>query len=212
MTRLLHVEASPRGPDSRSSAAARGLIEILRAEAPALTVDRLDLWAADLPAFDGAVLAAKYARLGGRALASDERTAWSVIEAMVARLARAEHVVISTPMWNFGIPYRLKHWIDLVTQPGLTFSFDPASGYAPLLAPRPTLVILASAGDYAAGESRGRPDLATPYLRAALGFIGLGDATIVPVGPTIGPAADEAAAAAEARLRALAPRFLRRVP
>jgi len=111
-------------------------------------------------------------------------------------------------MWNFSIPYRLKHWVDLITQPGLTFTFDPAAGYAPLLRNRPTLVVLASAGDYAAGESRGRPDLATPYLRAALGFIGLTDPIIVAIGPTIGEGADIAAETASARLRDLATAFL----
>ena len=35
-------------------------------------------------------------------------------------------------MWNFGIPYKLKQWIDVITQPGLAFRFDPAQGYLPL--------------------------------------------------------------------------------
>jgi len=25
-------------------------------------------------------------------------------------------VLISTPMWNFGIPYKLKQWFDLIVQ------------------------------------------------------------------------------------------------
>ena len=208
MPSLLHIEASPRGAASRSTRGAPAFVAALRALDPALAVDRLDLWQADLPPFDGAALSAKYARLSGRADDAREETAWAAVQAMVARLDRAERVLISTPMWNFSIPYRLKHWIDLITQPGLSFSFDPAAGYAPLLAGRPTLVVLASAGDYATGQSRGRPDLATPYLRAALGFIGLRDATIVSVGPTMGPGAQAAEATAEARLRALAPGFL----
>jgi putative NADPH-quinone reductase len=32
-------------------------------------------------------------------------------------------------MWNFGIPYKLKHYIDVLTQPGQTFNFDPTTGY-----------------------------------------------------------------------------------
>ncbi|TVS05393.1 MAG: hypothetical protein EA413_06875 [Cyanobium sp. PLM2.Bin73] len=36
-------------------------------------------------------------------------------------------------MWNFSIPYKLKHWIALVTQPGLSFGFDPATGYYGLI-------------------------------------------------------------------------------
>jgi FMN-dependent NADH-azoreductase len=105
---------------------------------------------------------------------------------MVERLRAADRVVIATPMWNLGVPYKLKHYIDLVTNPGLSFLFDPQAGYTPLLAPRPLYVVLASSGDYGAGPSYERPDLATPYLRAALGFIGLTDARFVPVGPTAG--------------------------
>jgi hypothetical protein len=37
----------------------------------------------------------------------------------------------------FGIPYKLKQWFDLIVQPGLTFRFDPAQGYLPLLKDRP---------------------------------------------------------------------------
>ncbi|MDR7039614.1 FMN-dependent NADH-azoreductase [Methylobacterium sp. BE186] len=209
MTSLLHVEASPRGDASRSTHVARGFIAALRAGVPSLTVDHLDLWQADLPSFDGAALAAKYARLSGRPHEGREAAAWAEIERLVTRVDRAEHILLSTPMWNLSIPYRLKHWIDLITQPGLSFAFDPATGYRPLLRPRPALAILTSAGDYATGESRGRPDLATPYLRAALGFVGLSDLAIVPVGPTIGPGADAAVERAATRLRALAPGFLR---
>ncbi|MER2268817.1 FMN-dependent NADH-azoreductase [Methylobacterium oxalidis] len=207
MTCLLHIAASPRGGASRSTQAARAYIAALRASEPTLSIDHLDLWQTDLPPFDGAALAAKYARLAGRAHDPREATAWAEIEAIIARLDRADRVLVSTPMWNFSVPYRLKHWIDLITQPGLTFAFDPASGYTPLLRPRPTVVILASAGDYATGESRGRPDLATPYLRTALGFIGLTDPIVVPVGRTISPDAEEAAQAAAERLRRLARGF-----
>ncbi|GJE42504.1 FMN-dependent NADH-azoreductase [Methylobacterium soli] len=207
MTTLLHVEASPRGEVSRSTQAARLFIEALQAADPSLAVDHLDLWQADLPPFDGAALTAKYARLAGRNHDGPEATAWAKIETMVGRIDKTDCLLLSTPMWNFSIPYRLKHWIDLITQPGLSFSFNPATGYTPVLRPRPALAILASAGDYTTGESRGRPDLATPYLRAALGFIGLTDLTIVPIWPTIGSGAEEAAEVAAERLCCLARGF-----
>ena len=91
-------------------------------------------------------------------------------------------------MWNFGIPYKLKQWIDVITQPGLTFRFDPAQGYLPLLKDRPTIVILASGSDFVTGMNRGRIDMATPYLREVLRFIGISDVRFVPIGPTAGPA------------------------
>lgn len=200
MPRLLLVQASPRQGDSASRAAAAVFLTRLRERAGEFEVDELDLWREALPEFDGAALAAKYARLAGQVLAPREAEAWKTIEAMVARLDAADLVLIATPMWNFGIPYKLKHWIDLVTQPGLAFRFDPATGYSPLLRPRPTLAIVASAGDYSAGPSWGRPDLATPYLEAALRFIGLGEIAVVGQRPTIGP--EPAIAAARDRVQA----------
>ena len=117
--------------------------------------------------------------------------------------------VISTPMWNFSIPYKLKQWFDVIVQPGLTFRFDPATGYHPLLKDRPTLVILASGGDFITGMNRGRTDMATPYLREALRFIGVSNVRFVPIGPTTGPAEPIAAAreAAHRRLAQLATGF-----
>jgi FMN-dependent NADH-azoreductase len=114
-------------------------------------------------------------------------------------------------MWNLSIPYRLKHYIDLVTQPGLSFTFDPESGYSPLLRPRPVVAILASSGDFSEGPSWGRPDLATPYLRHALAFIGLAGLEVVAVGPTVGAPERVAAAADRASrlLNASAERFAR---
>lgn len=202
MQTLLHLEASPRGPDSASTSAASVFLDVLKQTHRDLAIDRLNLWEQPLPDFDGDALAAKYARLAGRAHTPAQSRAWSVIGELVARLDRADKILISTPMWNFGVPYKLKHFIDLVTQPGLTFSFEPASGYAPLLRPRAVMVILASAGDYSSGRSWGRPDLATGYLREALGFIGLKDPTVVPLGPTAGDPAriDAARTAAHARL------------
>jgi len=210
MKRLLYVEASPRKSLSASIEGASIFMDALLRQHPGIAIDSLDLWAEQLPEFDGATISAKYARLAGREMDPAEARAWRQIAAMVERLRTANGVLIATPMWNFGIPYKLKHWIDLITQPGLTFSFHPETGYSPKLLPRPTLVILSSAGDYATGTSRGRPDLATPYLRAALSFIGLSDVSFLPVGPTIGPDHLVATARnhAHATLRSLAATFL----
>lgn len=194
MAQLLYVEASPRGVDAVSAGAADGFLTALVAARPDVAIDRFNLWQSDLPEFDGALLAAKYARLAGRAMNPELAAAWDRIGALTRRFGAADAIVIATPMWNFGIPYKLKHWIDLITQPGLTFTFDPATGYVPIFASRPTLVIIASAGDYSAGLSYGRPDLATPYLKAALGFLGIGTVVVEHVGPTAGPPGIVAAA------------------
>jgi FMN-dependent NADH-azoreductase len=208
----LHIEASPRGGRSTSTARSRAFLDELTRLEPRLVGDRLPLWEAPLPEFDGATIAAKYARLAGKSLSAEEERAWTTVSHLVDGLRRADAVVISTPMWNMGIPYKLKHWIDLITQPGLSFKFDPETGYSPLLEDRPVLIVLSSAGDFSSGINRGRPDLATPYLTAAFRFIGFKTITIVPVAPTVGPEYEvtKGRQIAEAQLRALAPGFLER--
>ncbi len=186
MPKLIHLACSPRA-DSESGAGARIFLDRFRQVRPDWDIDVMDLWRDSLPEFTGALLDAKYARIRGQAFTDAERDQFAVAERMALRFALAERVVISTPMWNFGIPYRLKQWFDVIIQPGLTFRLDPSQGYLPLLKNRPTLVILASGSDYATGMNRGRTDMATPYLREALRFIGVKDVRFVPIGPTTGP-------------------------
>jgi len=162
-----------------------------------------------MPEFSGPIVEAKYARMKAQAFDDAQRNSFAEAERMALRFSLADRVLISTPMWNFGIPYKLKQWFDIIIQPGLTFRFDPAQGYLPLLKDRPTLVILASGSDFATGMNRGRIDMATPYLREALRFIGVSDISFVPIGPTAGPAEPIRAARESAyrRLQQMAARF-----
>jgi FMN-dependent NADH-azoreductase len=206
--KLFHLRCSPRAGSASSAAAAAFLVKF-RELRPSWDIDLQDLWREALPEFDGAALEAKYARLGGRGFNESERDAFAVIERMALRFSLADRVVISSPMWNFGVPYKLKQWFDLVVQPGLTFSFNPAEGYRGLVKDRPTIVILASGSDFVTGMNRGRIDMATPYLRDILRFIGVHDLRFVAIGPTAGAAGQATAAreAAERRLVELASTF-----
>jgi FMN-dependent NADH-azoreductase len=185
--KLLHLACSPRA-DSESAAGARVFLDQFRRARPDWDIDLMDLWRDHLPEFTGAILDAKYARLTGRAFTDAQHDGFAEAERIAIRLSLADRVLISTPMWNFSIPYKLKQWLDVIIQPGLTFRFDPSQGYLPLLKDRPTLVILASGSDFVTGMNRGRIDMATPYLREALGFIGISNVRFVPIGPTTGPA------------------------
>jgi len=206
--KLFHLRCSPR-PGSASSAAAEAFLTKFREARPSWDIDLQDLWRETLPEFEGAALEAKYARLGARGFSGAERDAFAVIERMALRFSLADRVLISSPMWNFGVPYKLKQWFDLIVQPGLTFTFSPAEGYRGLLKDRPTIVILASGSDFVTGMNRGRVDMATPYLRDILRFVGVHSVRFVAIGPTAGAVAQVTAAreAAERRLVELAPIF-----
>lgn len=208
MPKLFHLMCSPRGA-SESAAGARVFIERFQQARPDWDIDVMDLWRDSLPEFDGSSLTAKYAILASRPFDEDEREAFAVIERLAVRFALADRVLISTPMWNFGIPYKLKQWFDLVLQPGLSFRFDSALGYLPLFKDRPTLVVMASGGDFVTGMNRGRADLASPYIREALRFMGVWDVRFVLIGPTSGPKSQVEAArdTAHRRLADMGARF-----
>ena len=68
----------------------------------------------------------------------------------------ADKYVFSLPMWNFGIPYKLKHFIDVLVQPGLTFSFSPETGYKGLVTGKPAVVDLRARRRLRSGHRRWR--------------------------------------------------------
>jgi FMN-dependent NADH-azoreductase len=208
MAKLLYIEASPRKDRSHSIAVANAFLDAYAAAHPDDTIDRLDLWAEPLPAFDGAMLDAKYAILHGNQPSAAEQAAWSEVERVVERFTSADKYLISMPMWNFGLPYVMKHYIDIVTQPGLTFSFSPDSGYAGLV-DGPVAVVYASGGAYHEGSGAEAFDLQKPALEGWLAFVGLTEVTRIVVAPTLASAEDveRARASASDAARAQAARF-----
>ena len=100
-------------------------------------------------------------------------------------------------MWNFGIPYKLKHYIDVIVQPGYTFSFSPQEGYKGLVTGKPVAAIYARGGAYRAGTGMGHYDLQKAYLQNILGFIGFSNFQTILIEPTLAsPEAKERSMAA----------------
>src|SRR5215475_7218605 len=130
MPKLLHLACSPRA-DSESAAGALVFLDRFRQARPDWDIDVMDVWRDSLPEFSGGLLDAKYTRIKGLAFTDAQRDQFAGAERIAVRFALADRVVISPPMWNFGIPYKLKQWSDVIIQPGLTFRFDPAQGYLP---------------------------------------------------------------------------------
>ncbi len=185
MTKLLHIIASPRDVDSKSNALALAYIEAQRRVDPDLTVDTLDLWREPLPEFDGDQAAAKMTFFGVGELDGDRKTAWDEIVQITQRFIDADHYVLGVPMWNGGIPYRLKLYIDILTQPGLLFGFDPVAGYSGLLKDKIATVFYTS-GVYAQGVPAAFGlDFQSNYLKWWLNFIGVSEVETIRFQPTL---------------------------
>ena len=187
MTTLLHIECSPRKQRSASKEVAQRFIERYRQNVPNTHVSTLDLWSLQLPEFDKEAMNAKYAGLSGTPLTPSQQSAWRILEDLAAHLYRADVLVFSVPLWNFSIPYKLKHFIDLVSQKDILFSFDPERGLRGLLQGKQAVVAYARGMDFSAQSSTPaeRFDFQKPYVEAWLEFIGVSDVHALIVEKTI---------------------------
>ena len=151
MAKLFHIQASPRDRRSASQAVASCFIKSYSATHSGDAVETLDLWKTDLPEINGAMLDAAYAIKHGQAHSPEQMRAWQVIVRIVEHFKSADKYLVSLPMWNFSIPYKLKHYIDLLVHRGLTFSFTPGEGYKGLVTGKPLVAVYARGGAYASG-------------------------------------------------------------
>jgi len=203
MAKLLHIESSPRKDRSASIAVARAFLDEYRKTHSGDTVETLDLWKTELPSFDGDVINAKYVIMHGKEHTPEQKKAWGAVEKVIAHFKAADKYLFSLPMWNFGIPYKLKHYFDVIVQPTYTFSFSPKEGYKGLVTGKPAAVVYARGGGYPPGTPGEGFDLQKRYLELVLGFIGFTDVRVVMAEPTLGDPAltakrrDQAIAKAE---------------
>ena len=183
MSTITHLVSSPRGEGSHSTFVAQRFLDVYSKKNPGDRVERVELFNENLRPLDARALDAKYAVLHGKEHTESQAEVWAAMRQTLSALVRADKWVFSVPMWNFSIPYSLKHFIDVVTQPGLAFSYSPASGYTGLLPGKKALVVLSSGGTY--DEPSPLHDFATPYLKQWLAFIGVTDVTTINVAPLL---------------------------
>ena len=206
--RLLHISASPRGVASESLAIAETFLGTLRDVRPEVEVETFDLWDGTLPEFGPAAAAAKMAVFAGADPRGDEARAWQAAIDTFRRFDSADLYLFSVPMWNAGVPYILKQFIDVVSQPGLLFGFDPGAGYTGLLAGKKAAVIYTSAVFGPGRPASFGADFQRPFLDDWLRWAGITDITSVEFRPNLATAdAESERQAAHAAARDAAKAF-----
>jgi FMN-dependent NADH-azoreductase len=201
MPNLLHISASPRGDLSYSRAIAREFLDDYRATNPSHGIDTIDLWHHDLPALDDAAIAAKHAVVRTLPHTEQQARAWSSIVQEAGRLFSYDKLLFSVPMWNWSVPFVLKRFIDVVTQPGVLFEWSPSTGYVGLLK-KPVAIIYSSSFAYPADGDMQGFDHQKSYFEHWLKVIGCNDISTVTIAPTAGPEAVVSAARDAARKQA----------
>ncbi|MCL2714205.1 MAG: NAD(P)H-dependent oxidoreductase [Alphaproteobacteria bacterium] len=92
----------------------------------------------------------------------------------VDQFLASDTIVLGAPMYNLGIPARLKSWIDAIVVPGKTFSYT-SDGRPQGLAGGRRMVIAYASGGFHGPEA----DFVEPYLRAVFSLLGITEIDIV---------------------------------
>lgn len=195
--KLLHIIATPRAHESNTLRVANAFLESLHAKYPDLSVDVVDLFNQDLPAIAGENIRTKYTVMAGQPIDKRHKESWSQIELLIQHFISADIYLISTPMWNFSIPYALKYYIDCIVQPGYLYKYNEKGQAVPLVLGKKMVCITSRGGDYSMGNPFHTYDFQEPYLRAIFGFIGITDMHFINAQPMdVTPALREIASAA----------------
>ncbi len=209
MSHLLYIKASPRSDRSYAISVADAFIEAYERSHPDDQVTSLDVFYDDLPAFDFEAVSAKYKIMQGKPRDEHDSKVWARIADVIKDFKAADKYVVAAPMWNFSIPYRLKQYLDVLVQPGLTFAVKPDGSYEGLVKGRPLLLVCAQGGSYPPGTPGEAYDFQRRYLELIFRFIGFENIQSIVVDATMmgpEPAAKSKAAAVD-RARLLAKSF-----
>ena len=178
MSTLLKIDVSPRGDYSVSRKLTAKFAEQWKQTHSSGTVVDRDLDKTNLPFVDLPWIAGAYSTPDQHT--PEQKAALKISDDLIAELLAADHIVLGTPMYNFGVPAALKAWIDHICRIDKTFSAQ----YEGLVKGKKVTIIVASGGVYTPGSHMEGYNSETGYLKQVLGFIGMTDVTILFAGGT----------------------------
>jgi len=168
--RVLRLDASAGPADSASRKLGDAVIARLRRRVP-IKLRQRDL-NAGARFIDSAWIAANFTPYGERNAEQNEHLHFS--DALIDELNWANHILLTTPMYNFSVPATLKSWIDLVCRAGVTFSYDE-DGPMGLLSYKSAQIIVTTGGVPLGSDK----DFVSGYLKQVFSFIGIDDIDII---------------------------------
>ncbi len=173
MSTLLHIEVSPWAENSLSRTVSAEYVTSWNAANADGTVITRDLNTTPVPHLDVEALSAGYVAEADR---SEPMAAkWGARMYLIEEISGVDEILISTPLWNYGVPSVLKAYIDSIVIPGV---FD--EGTATLAGKKVTFVV-AQGGSYAAGSPKAGWDYASGFLRQFAGAMGATDVEVITV-------------------------------
>ena len=169
--RFLRIDASASVNTSNSKKLGDELMGKLEAFHPGAIVQQRDL-NQGMSFIDESWVTANFTPVDQRSEEQQQRLALS--DELIDEIRQADHIVLTTPMYNFGIPATLKTWIDLVCRAGVTFQYT-ADGPVGLIKGKRIDIIITTGGV----PLQSPVDFVSDYLKQVFRFIGIEDINII---------------------------------
>jgi FMN-dependent NADH-azoreductase len=167
---LLRIDASSRSEASMSRTLGDAFVQQWQAVHPQGRITLRDVVAQPLPHVSNATIGGFFTPAEQLTPALKEATALS--DALIAEIKAASDVLITVPMYNFGIPSALKAWIDQIVRIHHTFAFDGTSFTGLIQGKTAHVAVAYGASGYVNGGGFAAANFVEPYLRFLLGFVG----------------------------------------
>ena len=182
-------------PDPHAAEAATNrMVQHLVARLPAGSTEVVNLAEADIQVLDKDMLNAVINAVFQRQQPDSGQLALLARSGeVIAQVKAAPRLVIAYPMYNFGIPARLKDWVDNIVMPGQTFEYDENGTPKGLMGAHKVLLLQASGSVYSTGPMA-QMEFSVSYLQTLLGgLLGFASVDAVRAEGTALPAGPEAA-------------------
>ena len=173
MTTMLRIDASARKERSVTRRLADAFVASWRERSPDTQVILRDVGSTPPPAVSEEWIAAAFA---GENRTLEQRALLTLSDELIEEVETADLIVMSVPMYNYGMPAALKAWFDQVVRVDRTFSFDLSRGDQPLepILNGKTLVVLTSCGEFGfeAGGINEHASHLLPHIRTCAKYLG----------------------------------------
>ena len=173
MAKLLYIDSSV-GKERSASILEVGKVFLEAYQETHLNdqLETLNVWDAKLEELDEITLDASAAIIHRMNHTPAQAVAWEKIVRMVNQFKAADKYLFTVPMWYLGIPYRLKHYLDLLIHPGQTFHYLRSEKSQGLITGKPAAVVFSRFDGYQHGAGLENYELQKQFMEKALRFIG----------------------------------------
>ncbi len=177
MARALVLTCSPNGATSVSRKMLDSYLARRKAKFPdeIPTIRDLTLPENALPNLSSGFITAMF--LPPEARTAEQSRELELSDRLTAEFQSADTLIVATPIHNYTVPIALKAWIDHVSRPGLTFTYEGGVRRG-LAHARSAVFLLSSGGIYTSGP-QAVEDFLAPNLRHMMVFFGIPDVTVL---------------------------------